>query len=156
MLACTCLVISDSATTWMVACQAPLSVGFSRQDHWNGLPCPPPGDSPDPAIEPESCLFPTMEGGFFTTEPPGFFNLLQPIHLALASRWVNWFHCSSLGKPLAILNTHSGAWTTPESQSTGQPSLTAEAFREWPCCHSGFHTSSLYLPPSSWRCGLPS
>ena len=107
-----CSVMSDSATAWTVACQAPLSMGFSRQDHWNGLPCPLPGDSPNPAIEPESRVFPTMAGGFFTTEPPGFFNLLQTIQLTLASRWVNWFHRSILGKPLAILCTHSGAWTT--------------------------------------------
>ena len=36
------------ATLWTVACQAPLSIGFSRQDYWRGLPCPPPGDPPDP------------------------------------------------------------------------------------------------------------
>ena len=37
-----------------VACQAPLSMGFSRQEYWSGLPCPPPGDLPDPGIEPMS------------------------------------------------------------------------------------------------------
>ena len=36
---------------WTVACQAPLSMGFSRQEYWSGLPCPPPGDLPDPGIE---------------------------------------------------------------------------------------------------------
>ena len=41
-------------TPWTVACQAPLSVGFSRQESWSGLPCPPPGDLPDPQIKPES------------------------------------------------------------------------------------------------------
>ena len=39
-------------TLWTVAHQAPLSMGFSRQEYWNGLPCPPPGDLPDPGIEP--------------------------------------------------------------------------------------------------------
>ena len=39
---------------WTVAYQAPLSVGFSRQGYWNGLPCPPPGDLPNPGIEPGS------------------------------------------------------------------------------------------------------
>ena len=38
------------ATPWMVTCQAPLSMGFSRQESWSGLPCPPPGDLPDPDI----------------------------------------------------------------------------------------------------------
>jgi len=41
-------------TPWTVACQAPLSMGFSRQDCWNGLPCPPPGDLPDPGFKPTS------------------------------------------------------------------------------------------------------
>ena len=56
------------ATPWTVACQATLSTGFSRQEHWSGLPCPPPGDLPDPGIEPAS---PALAGRFFTTEPPG-------------------------------------------------------------------------------------
>ena len=42
------------ATLWTVACQAPLSIGFSRHEHWSGLPCPPPGDLPDPGIKPVS------------------------------------------------------------------------------------------------------
>ena len=41
-------------TPWTVACQAPLSMGFSRQKYWSGLPFPPPGDLPDPVIEPAS------------------------------------------------------------------------------------------------------
>ena len=49
------LVKSDSfVTLWTVARQAPLSMGFSRHGYWSGLPCPPPGDLPDPGIEPES------------------------------------------------------------------------------------------------------
>ena len=55
-------------TLWTVACQAPLSVGFSRQEYWNGLPFPPPGDIPDPGTKPKS---PALAGGFFTTELPG-------------------------------------------------------------------------------------
>ena len=43
-------------TTWTVACQAPLSMGFSRQEYWSGLPCPPPGDRSDPGIELASLL----------------------------------------------------------------------------------------------------
>ena len=42
------------ATLWTVACQVPLSMGFSRQEHWSGLPCPPPVDLPDPGIKPTS------------------------------------------------------------------------------------------------------
>ena len=57
-----------SATPWTVAHQAPLSMGFSRQDYWSGLPFPSPGDLPDPGIEPTS---PALAGGFLTTVPPG-------------------------------------------------------------------------------------
>ena len=49
---------------WTAACQASLSMEFSRQEYWSGLPCPPPGDLPDPRIEPTS---PGLAGGFFTT-----------------------------------------------------------------------------------------
>ena len=55
-------------TPWTVAHQAPLSMGFSRQESWSGLPCSPPGDLPDPGIEPESLVSPALTGGFFTTE----------------------------------------------------------------------------------------
>ena len=55
------------AIPWTVACQAPLSTGFSRQESWSGLPCPPPGDLPDPGIKPASLMSPALAGGFFTT-----------------------------------------------------------------------------------------
>ena len=55
------------ATPWTVAHQAPLSMGFSRQEYWSGLPCPPPGDLPNPGIESESLIAPALTGGFFTT-----------------------------------------------------------------------------------------
>ena len=60
-------VMSDSVTQWTVAHQAPRSMGFSRQEYWSGLPCPPPGDLPDPGMKPESPLAPALAGGFFTT-----------------------------------------------------------------------------------------
>ena len=55
-----------SVTLWTVACQAPLSVGFSRQEYWSGLPFPPSGDLPDPGIKPASLVSPALAGGFFT------------------------------------------------------------------------------------------
>ena len=54
-------------TAWTVARQAPLSTGFSRQEYWRGLPCPPPGDLPDSGIEPTSLACLASAGGFFTT-----------------------------------------------------------------------------------------
>ena len=56
---------------WPVACQALLSMGFFRQEHWSGLPFPPPGDLPDPGIELASPTSSALASGFFTTEPPG-------------------------------------------------------------------------------------
>ena len=52
---------------WAVARQAPLSTRFSRREYWSGLPCPPPGDLPEPGIEPLSLTNPALAGGFFTT-----------------------------------------------------------------------------------------
>ena len=54
-------------TLWTVAHQAPLCMGFSRQEHWVGLPGPLPGDLPYPGIEPVSLMSPAMAGMFFTT-----------------------------------------------------------------------------------------
>ena len=56
------------AIPWTVASQTPLSMGCPRQEYWNGLPFPSPGDLPDPGIEPVS---PALTGRFITTEPPG-------------------------------------------------------------------------------------
>ena len=55
------------ATLWTVARQAPLSMGFSRQEQWSELPCPPPGDLPDPGVEPAPLISLALAGGFFTT-----------------------------------------------------------------------------------------
>ena len=64
------------ATSWTVACQAPLSMGFSRQEYWSGLPFPSPGDLPDPGIEPRS---PTFQADALPSEPPGkFIDLEEP------------------------------------------------------------------------------
>ena len=54
-------------TPWTVAHQAPRPMGFSRQEDYSGLPCPPPGDLPHPGIEPESPKCPALAGRFFTT-----------------------------------------------------------------------------------------
>ena len=58
-------------TPWTVAHQAPLSMGFPRQEYWSGLPCPPPGDLPNPGIEPVSRCVSYIAGSIFTSEPPG-------------------------------------------------------------------------------------
>ena len=56
------------ATPWTVAYQAPPSMGFPRQEYWNGLPFPSPGDLPNPGIKP---WYPAVEADALTSEPPG-------------------------------------------------------------------------------------
>ena len=58
-------------TPWPVARQAPLSIEFSRQEYWSGLPFPSLGDLPNPGIKSAYPASPALAGGFFTTEPPG-------------------------------------------------------------------------------------
>ena len=53
------------ATLWTVACQTPLSMGFSKQEYWSVLPYPPPRDLSNPGIEPTSLMSPASTGGFF-------------------------------------------------------------------------------------------
>ena len=57
-----------SVTSWTIAHRAPLSMGFSRWEHWSGLPCPPPGDLHNPGIEPRS---PALQVASLLSEPPG-------------------------------------------------------------------------------------
>ena len=59
-----CLTLCDPMD---VAHQAPLFMGFSRQEYWRELSCPPPGHLPDPGIKPASLMSPALAGGFFTT-----------------------------------------------------------------------------------------
>ena len=54
-------------TSWAIARQAPLSMGFSRQEYWSELPCPPPVDLPNPRIKPMSLTSPALADGFITT-----------------------------------------------------------------------------------------
>ena len=65
LVAKSCLGLSVIPRT--VACQAPLSMGFSRQKYWNGFPCRSPGDLPNPGIKPVSLTSPVLAGRFFTT-----------------------------------------------------------------------------------------
>ena len=68
MLSCySCVPLFE--TPWTIACQAPLSLGSSRQAYWNRFPFPSPGDLPNPRMEPTSFTSPALAGGFFTTTP---------------------------------------------------------------------------------------
>ena len=59
------------ATLWTISCQAPLSMGFSRQVYWSALPCPPPGDLPDPGMELNLLHFLYWQMGSLPLAPPG-------------------------------------------------------------------------------------
>ena len=86
-----CSVLSDSLQLYR-AHQAPLSMGFSRQEYWSGLPFPPPGDLLHPGIEPVSLV---LAGGFFTTAPPG-------------NPWVGWgSRCKGLAVAKGSRSVHS-------------------------------------------------
>ena len=60
--------VSPFVTPWTVALQVPLSMGFSRQEYWSGLPCLPPGDLPNPGVVPMS---PALQADCLPSEPPG-------------------------------------------------------------------------------------
>ena len=81
-----------------VACEAPLDMGFSRQEYWNRLPCPPSEDLPDPWIEPESLRSPALLGRFFTTsttwEASG--RPFSHVHDLVVSGWLCCLHMSNL------------------------------------------------------------
>ena len=76
VLAQSCLTLG--VTPWTVACQTPLSIGFSRQVYWSELPCPPPGDLPDPGIEPGA---PALQADSLLSKPDS--------HRWL-SEWIFW------------------------------------------------------------------
>ena len=72
------------ATPWTVARQTPLSMGFSRQEYWSGLPCPPPGDLPDPGIELVSLRSSALAGRLFipsTTGSPSILCTVSVVHV---------------------------------------------------------------------------
>ena len=77
--------MSDSVTPWTVANKALLSVEFSRQEYWSGMPFPSLGDLPNPGIKPVS---PALAGGFFTTEPPGKPEVYM---ISMSIPFQNWF-----------------------------------------------------------------
>ena len=76
-------------TPWIVACQAPLSMGFSRQEYRTRFPFPPPGDLPDPGIKPASPVSPALTGRFFTTEPSGKPHYVSYLKLMLSINYTS-------------------------------------------------------------------
>ena len=90
-------------TLWTVACQAPLSKGFSTQEKWSGLPCPPPGDLPNPGIEPVSPASPALAGRFFVVFLI-FFPLVPPGHYIYIYIYIFFYGLKCLNLPHFIIN----------------------------------------------------
>ena len=97
-------------TLWTVAHQAPLSMSFSRQEYWSGLPCTPPGDLPNPGIEPRT----RIEADSLPSEPPrkpkntgvGSLSLLQANFLTQESNW-GLLHCRQIPYQLSYQGSPS-------------------------------------------------
>ena len=83
------------ATPWTVAYQAPLSLGFSRQQYWSGLPFPSPGDLPNPGIKPRS---PALQTDGLLSEPPGKSQISVRIDMKLIIVSISW-NGQNYGKP---------------------------------------------------------
>ena len=81
---------------WTIAHQVLLSMGFSRKEYWSGLPCPSPGDLPNPGTEPTSLMFPALAGRFFTTcatwEDCRVSEL--GINICILATLLVWLHCN--------------------------------------------------------------
>ena len=114
-------------TPWTIAHQAILSMEFSRQEYWSGLPCPPPGDLPNPGIEPRS---PTLQVDSLLSEPPGSPRILEwrAYPFFRGSSWPrNWvgFFCIAGGSFIS--------WATREAPTIYQVDYmgkACQAFRE--------------------------
>ena len=89
-------VVSHSATLWSVARQAPLSIGFSSQENWSGLACPPPGDLPDPGTKPTSPVSPALQGDSLpagpSVKPFDHLSLLKSILRKRAGESFTWYY----------------------------------------------------------------
>ena len=113
------------ATPWTVAHQAPLPLGFSRQEHWSGLPFPPPRDHPNPGIIPMSPRSPALAGRFSIIGPPG-----KPI----VSKVCVCVHAKSL---LVIL------WTVTHQTPLSTGLSREEYWSGLPCPPPGDHNTAI-------------
>ena len=109
-------------TPWPVACQAPLSIGFSRHKCWSGLPFPSPGKFPNPRIELES---PAMAGRLFTTEPPGMPDSYPPyktdkqqVLLCSTENYTQYLIIIYNGREYIHTHTSESLPSTPETNTT--------------------------------------
>ena len=132
---------------WTGAHQAPLSLGFSRPDYWNGLPCPPPGDLLNPGIKPRS---PLLQADALLSEPPGKPLLWVKILLKSSSRWTHTEGKLNLARSPGQVPNHVPIALSPKTSPAGGPSPWHQHFMEG-SRHSltfGSQVSLLYPMPS--------
>ena len=127
-------------TPWTIAHQVPLSMEFSKQQYWSGLPFPTPGDRPDPGIEPTTSVSPALPGGFFTTEPPGKpllkhqFSSVQFSHSVVSdSLWPHELQHTRPPCPSPTPGVHSNShplsqWCHPAISSSVIPFSTSKSY----------------------------
>ena len=121
-------------TLWTLGHQAPLAMGFSRQEYQSGLPCPPPGDLPDPRIEPGTLTSPALAGEFFITRATWealkckyiFFMTSSPLLIPLVHRTP--CRSSMIPKPRAV-TTHGAGTPGSTRRKRQEVSVQGEAFR---------------------------
>ena len=95
------------ATPWTVVRQPSLSMGFSRQEYWNGLPCPPPNDLLDPGIKLTSLISPALAGGFFTTSAIWTSYYMDTSQIGLWSTCMTLFNFNYLFEDTLLRQSHS-------------------------------------------------
>ena len=123
-------------TPWTVACQAPLSMGFSRQEYWSRLPCPPPGDLPDPGIKPRSLTLLHWQTGSLPLVPP---RKPQGLSLSLYEK----------------RETRASGGQASAQDSTGSPeetygSLKSPASQAQAACHISLSPHCAFVPGLGW------
>ena len=102
-------------TPWTVAHQAPLSLGFSRQEHWSGLPCPPPGDLPDPGTEPASLMSPALQVRSSPLVPPGkpYTHIPKCKHVYTEMEWAQEWEKEKFNNPYVLLTERARGMLAP-------------------------------------------
>ena len=143
--------MSDSATPWTLALQAPLSVGFSKQKYWSGLPVPSPGDLSNPGIKPRS---PTLQAASLPSKPPGKPSPYKQQRL-IPSQNNSWpsNNAQMIANAALTINSPAHSASSQEWRRCFQRGLVhhqAELFTGF-CVREGCETPR-HTSPRVWRC----